>query len=92
MKSTIDDAGRLVIPRELRRAAGIEPGMSLELRFEDGAVLIEPAPTPVELVRRKHFVVARPSRAMAALTDRTVQETRERMVLERGATRGPKKG
>ncbi|MFL5395469.1 MAG: AbrB/MazE/SpoVT family DNA-binding domain-containing protein, partial [Myxococcales bacterium] len=35
MKSTIDSAGRLVIPRDLRRAAGIEPGMSLELRVED---------------------------------------------------------
>ncbi len=92
MKSTIDGAGRLVIPRELRRAAGLEPGMPLDLRVEDGAVLIEPAPTPVRMERRRRFVVARPSRTMPALTGRVVEETRERLGLERGATRGPRKG
>jgi AbrB family looped-hinge helix DNA binding protein len=92
MKSTIDRAGRLVIPRELRRAAGLEPGMPLELRIEGGAVVIEPSPLPVTMERRGRFVVARASVPVPELTERTVQETRERLRSERGGTGGNKKG
>ena len=88
MKTTIDSAGRLVIPRELRRAAGLEPGMALEVRLEGGVVMVEPAPTPVVLERRGRFVVARPVRPGPVLTEQTVRETRERLQAERGATRG----
>jgi len=91
MKSTIDAAGRLVIPRDLRRAAGIEPGVPLELRVEDGAVVIEPATTPVRLERRGRFVVARPSVPIPPLTNETVEETRNRVAAERGTQRGRKK-
>ena len=91
MKSTIDEAGRLVIPRELRRAAGFEPGMPLDVRVDDGAVIIEPAPTPVRMERRGRFVVAQPARPVPPLTARTVEETRARLQRDRGATRGRKK-
>ena len=73
MKTTIDAAGRLVIPADVRRAAGLEPGMPLDVRFDDGAVLIEPATTPVTMKRRGRFLVAQASRAVPALTERTVQ-------------------
>ena len=92
MKSTIDGAGRLVIPRELRRAAGLFPGMPLELRVDDGAVVIEPAPASVTIERRGRFAVAWPSRPLPALTGRAVQETRERLGAERGAVHGKRKG
>jgi AbrB family looped-hinge helix DNA binding protein len=92
MKSTIDESGRLVIPREVRRAAGLEPGMPLDVRVDDGAVVIEPAPMPVSMERRGRFVVAQPSRPVPALKERTVQKTRERLLGERGAGRGRKKG
>ena len=92
MKSTIDEAGRLVIPRDLRQAAGIEPGMALELRVEDGAVVIEPATTPVRMERRGRFVVARPLVALPPLTTETVERTRNRLAAERGKYRGLKKG
>jgi AbrB family looped-hinge helix DNA binding protein len=88
MKSTIDDAGRLVIPRQLRRAAGLEPGMSLELRVEGGAVVIEPSPLPVTIHRRGRFVVAAASVPVPRLTEQSVQETRERIRSERGAGGG----
>jgi AbrB family looped-hinge helix DNA binding protein len=77
MKSTIDGAGRIVIPREVRRTAGFEPGMPLDVRVEGGVVVIEPAPTPVRMERRGRFVVAQPSRPVPTLTERTVQETRD---------------
>jgi len=91
MKSTIDSAGRLVIPRELRRAAGLEPGMALELRVEDGAVVIEPAVTPVRIERRGRFVVARPLVEIPPLTNETVERTRSRLRAERGTSGGRKK-
>jgi AbrB family looped-hinge helix DNA binding protein len=92
MKSTIDQAGRLVIPRELRRAAGLEPGMPLEVRLEGGAVIIEPSPLPVTLERRSGFVIARASAPVPKLKEQTVRETRERLRSERGAAGEPKKG
>ena len=91
MKSTIDQAGRLVIPRELRRAAGLEPGMALDVRVEDGAVIIEPAPLPVTLKRRGRFVVAHASVPVPTLTAREVEETREQIRAERGAAGGQEK-
>ncbi|NGZ09723.1 MAG: hypothetical protein CV088_10105 [Nitrospira sp. LK70] len=33
MKTTIDSAGRLVIPKALRREAGPQPGSTLEIRW-----------------------------------------------------------
>lgn len=49
MKTTIDTAGRLVIPKELRREAGLQPGTELEIRWRQGLIEIEPAPLPVKL-------------------------------------------
>jgi AbrB family looped-hinge helix DNA binding protein len=37
MKTTIDHAGRLVIPKDIRRESGIKPEMRLEVRWEKGA-------------------------------------------------------
>jgi AbrB family looped-hinge helix DNA binding protein len=45
MKTTVDAAGRLVIPKEVRRQAGIEPGMTLDVRWKDGKSEIEPLTT-----------------------------------------------
>jgi len=84
MKSTIDAAGRLVIPRELRRAAGLEPGMPLEVRLDEGAIVIEPAPLQVTMRRRGRFLVAHSSLPVPPLSERTVQETREQLRSERG--------
>jgi AbrB family looped-hinge helix DNA binding protein len=88
MKSTIDHAGRLVIPREVRRQAGLEPGMELEIRVDDGAVVIEPAPTPVRIERRGRFSVAHPVRPVPPLAASTVEATREQIETERGGARG----
>lgn len=92
MKTTIDAAGRLVIPRELRKKAGLEPGMALEVRVEDGVVLVEPAPTQVVFKRRGRFVVAQRTEAGPVLTEQTVRETRDRISDERGAPRGRDQG
>ena len=42
MKSTIDRAGRVVIPKAIREAAGLKPGSALTIAYRDGQVVIEP--------------------------------------------------
>ena len=37
MTITIDGSGRLVLPTEIRRQAGIRPNSRLEMRFRDGS-------------------------------------------------------
>src|SRR5437870_6379036 len=60
MRTTIDRAGRIVIPAELRRQAGLQPGMQIEIDLRDGRIEIEPAPIRVRLERRGPFLVAVP--------------------------------
>ena len=77
MKTTIDIAGRLVIPKEIRREAGLRPGMSVEVRWHDGHVEIEPAAAVVQLVRKGRFVVAMPQDTATILTALEVESTRD---------------
>ncbi|MCY4430076.1 MAG: AbrB/MazE/SpoVT family DNA-binding domain-containing protein [Rhodospirillales bacterium] len=58
MSPTIDSAGRLVIPKKVREAAGLHPGTQVRFRVESEGVLIEPAPLSVILERRGTMVVA----------------------------------
>lgn len=85
MKTTIDRAGRLVIPKEVRHEAGLRPGMLLDVRWRAGRIEIEPAPLPVKLVRKGRLLVAVPAKGVKALTADTVERTRERLRKERGS-------
>ncbi|MBE6806956.1 MAG: AbrB/MazE/SpoVT family DNA-binding domain-containing protein [Ruminococcaceae bacterium] len=40
----IDKAGRLVIPKDLRRMLGLRPGDAVELHYEDGGIFLRPIP------------------------------------------------
>ncbi len=40
-----------MIPKPVRQAAGLEPGVPLAVRYRDGRVEIEPAPLEIEVVR-----------------------------------------
>ena len=52
MKTTIDAAGRLVIPKRLRDEAGLTTGKELEVRCRDGRIEVAPAESTVRLDRR----------------------------------------
>jgi len=73
--STIDSAGRLVLPREIRDQAKFEPGMPLRITFRDGRVEIEPAPREVRIVRKGRMRVALPAEEGDVLRGDTVRET-----------------
>jgi AbrB family looped-hinge helix DNA binding protein len=83
MKTTIDHAGRLVIPKDIRREAGIKPGMPLEIRWENGSIAITPAPLPVKLERKGRLLVAVPANKTSALASDTVERTRRTLRRER---------
>lgn len=83
MKTTIDRAGRLVIPKDIRRESGIKPGMSLEVRWENGTIAITPAPLPVKLERKGRLLVAVPVTDTPRLSTETVERARKRLRRER---------
>lgn len=66
----------MVIPKEIRREAGLEPGVPLDIRFREGRIEIEPAPLPVRVVRKGKLLVAVPETEVVALTKDTVEQTR----------------
>lgn len=61
MKTTIDKAGRVVIPAPLRARAGLLPGTPLDVILEGDSIrLVRDVPGP-RIVRRGGRLVARPS-------------------------------
>ena len=84
MTTTIDSAGRLVIPSVIRREAALEPGVPLEVRWRDGIIEIEPQPIPVVLETRGRLLVARPKIKVRPLGTATVERTRRDISTGRG--------
>lgn len=67
MKTTIDAAGRIVIPRAIRRAAGLEAGTVVDVQFVEGRIEIEPEALRVTMTQRGRFTVAVPGKDIAPL-------------------------
>jgi AbrB family looped-hinge helix DNA binding protein len=84
MITTMDAAGRLVIPREIRREAALEPDTPLEVRWRDGIIEIEPQPLAVTLERKGRLLVARPTARVTTLRKATVERTRRDLTGRRG--------
>jgi AbrB family looped-hinge helix DNA binding protein len=61
MRSTIDKAGRVVIPASIRDRAGFAPGTALEVTVDDTGVRIERVAPGPKLVRIGKRLVARPT-------------------------------
>lgn len=80
MKTTIDGAGRMVIPKPIREMAGLKAGASVEVRYQDGRIEIEPAVARVELVKKGRFLVARAPGAPTLTheeVNRTIRQVRD---------------
>lgn len=63
MRTTIDKAGRVVIPAGVREKAGFAPGTELEITADDTGVRIERVAPGPKLVKVGRRLVARPTAA-----------------------------
>ena len=61
MRTTIDKAGRVVIPAALRDRAGFAPGSALEITLDDAGIRLERRAPPPRLMRVGRRLVARPT-------------------------------
>ena len=75
METTIDKAGRLVVPKAVRDATRLRPGTRVRFRVRDGRIEIEPVPLDVSLERHGSTVVAVPRGGRPVLTASEVEET-----------------
>lgn len=77
MRTAIDAAGRVVIPKALRDSMGLTAGQPLEIAERDGRLEIVPAPTPMRLVNDGDGMAAVADIDMPVLTADLVRETLE---------------
>lgn len=61
MKTTIDNAGRVVIPKSLRDQVGLSPGSEIEIQVRDGHLELEPAAVMTVAQRGRFFVAVAPA-------------------------------
>jgi len=61
MRTTIDKAGRLVIPAAIRERAGLSPGATIEISMDETGVRLERVAEGPRLVRVGKRLVARPT-------------------------------
>jgi AbrB family looped-hinge helix DNA binding protein len=84
MKATMDAAGRLVIPKSIRRQAGIGPHTEFEVRTRGAVIELRPIGRTVRLEARGSLVVAVPAEEGSVLrqteVDATVDALRRRAV------------
>jgi len=86
MKTTIDAAGRVVIPKAMRERLGLKPGSDLEIRYSEGMIEIAP-PTPKgRLVKEGAFTVWEPEAGAGSVSEdeivALIEEDRERRLDE----------
>jgi AbrB family looped-hinge helix DNA binding protein len=76
--TTIDKAGRLVLPKPLRDELQLQPGDELELRSEAGRIIILPRRVQTALGKEDGIWVYRSGSAVAASLRELIDEDRER--------------
>lgn len=77
MQTTIDAAGRIVIPKATRERLGLDAGRLVEIREHDGRLEIEAVATPMTLEQTADGLVAVPASPVPPLTDDVVRATIE---------------
>jgi len=79
MRTTIDTAGRIVVPKALRDELGLRGGEELDIAARDGRLEIEVPATPMRLERREGVPVAASDAPLPTLTAEAVRQTLERV-------------
>jgi AbrB family looped-hinge helix DNA binding protein len=79
MLTTIDRAGRLVVPKQIRDRLGLRAGEQLEVEEENGAIRIARPKRRVRLIETEHGILA--AEFDPPLPETTPEDVRD--VLER---------
>jgi AbrB family looped-hinge helix DNA binding protein len=69
MRTTIDKAGRLVIPAAVRDRTGLTPGTELEISVDEFGVRLERVAAAPRIVKVGRRLVARPTGPTETRTD-----------------------
>jgi len=77
MRTTIDKAGRVVVPKALREELNLEGGTRLEIRIRGGRLELEPVATPMHLTRRGKALVATTDEPLPRIDADTVRQVTE---------------
>lgn len=77
MRTTIDSAGRLVVPKPLREAMGLVPGRAVDIVVTNGRIEIELAPAEVHVEVESGFPRVVADEDLPLLTDEQIRETLE---------------
>jgi AbrB family looped-hinge helix DNA binding protein len=79
MRTTIDSAGRIVVPKAIREELALYGGQEIELTAVDGRLEVEVPPTAAHLEERGGHLVAVPDRPLPPLTTELVRATLEKV-------------
>lgn len=78
MKTTIDRAGRIVIPKAIRDRAGLTPGLDLEIAEDNGEIkIVQAAPEGRVIERDGHLLWEAANPVPEDATLRAIWEARE---------------
>jgi AbrB family looped-hinge helix DNA binding protein len=84
MKTTIDDAGRLVLPKSVREALNLEGGVEVEVRIAGDHIEIEAVSADISIVKEGAFLVAVPKEArQQKISVEEVERVRQQIINER---------
>jgi AbrB family looped-hinge helix DNA binding protein len=84
MKATIDAAGRIVVPKALRRAGRLMPGTEMEVRLVGDHLELLPTTARVRLERRGDLTVVVPAGKQERLAAAEVQDLVDEVRGRRG--------
>lgn len=80
MRTTIDSAGRIVVPKALRDALRLDGGTEVEITLANGRLEIEIPPTPMRLNRNaRGRLVATTDEPMPVLSAGEVRDVLEQV-------------
>lgn len=79
MLITIDNGGRVVIPKALRDELGLTAGSPLEVTLKDGSIEITPIGAETRIAERDGVFVAEADMPPQSLTASEVREVLERV-------------
>jgi AbrB family looped-hinge helix DNA binding protein len=81
MITTMDGAGRVVLPKAARERAELSPGVAIEVRVVDGRIELEPARARVTIEKHGGLWVAAPADDVPVLTQDQVDNTMDAVRL-----------